>query len=618
MIVAYRYAKRKYEDRRQQRTANGTTGNAQDGPTSGSEVVTTAAPPAVKSKEKKEHTPEEIAEKKRRRTYRYKIVFGLMLPFTLQALDTTIIASAMPFIAQDFNEIGQLNWIISSFNLTSAAFLPVWAQITDVFGRHATIQSAMLVMAVGSAICTGAPTDAFGVLLFGRALQGIGCAGSNISVHTVLADKVSLADYSINWTIFALCAGISFSIGPVIGGYLTQASWRWCFAINLPVAAVGIVVVAVLLRKEMLGPQPLPELEGVDTSRRRGRLALRLATFDYGGQLLFLWGMGLMVLAFTWAGGTHGWGTPYVLAPLIIGSVLAVSWLVYEYLMMPGKFMARVFPLQRAMMPWTLITNRDVGLLFFVNFGIGMAMYAVMYFMDLYFVLVQGNSPSKAGIALLYYLPGMGVGGYMSMFASNVWPRQTLPSVMLGNITSAVGITVLAWATHQGNLPVIYGMMALTGHGVGIRLNASSIHALAYFPTATAQITCLLAFAMPLGGAIALTMMSTVFNNKSGDKNENARDGIMWAFVALVPFMWLFFVASTFLGNVWIRKDGGHEVVHGSYIWSLVFGKKQERVRMARGLNAPAAPATVQNGEERWEPATEMKTAAERRREEDV
>lgn len=130
--------------------------------------------------------------------------------------------------AQD--EIQELNWIISAFNLTSAAFLPFWAQITDIFGRHVTLQATILIVAIGSAICTGAPTNAFGVLLLGRALQGIGASGIGISVRTIMADRVSLKEYALNWTLFSLLNAGAFSVGPVAGGYLTQISWRWCFA----------------------------------------------------------------------------------------------------------------------------------------------------------------------------------------------------------------------------------------------------------------------------------------------------------------------------------------------------------------------------------------------------
>jgi len=264
-------------------------------------------------------------------------------------------------------------------------------------------------MMVGSAICTGAPTSSFGVLLFGRALQGVGAAGVNISVHTILADRVSLNDFAFNWTIFGLLAGISFGVGPILGGFLTEANWRWCFAINIPVAVLAIVLVIVLLRGELLGPQPLPELENQrDISTRHGRFLARIATIDYGGQLLFLWGVGLLVLALTWGGSTYPWDSVAVLVTLILGAVLTFAWVLYEYLMVPPRVMSRVFPFQRAMMPWDLLTQRDVGLIFLLNFAVGMAMFSVLYFMNIYFTEVQGHSAGTAGLSLLYYLPGLG------------------------------------------------------------------------------------------------------------------------------------------------------------------------------------------------------------------
>ncbi|KAJ5942963.1 Major facilitator superfamily domain general substrate transporter [Penicillium verrucosum] len=541
-------------------------------------------PQPDEGKEKKIPSAEGVAEKKRRNVYRWKIILGLFSPYCLQALDTTIVASALPFIAEDFNQVNQLNWIISVFNLTSAAFLFFWAQLTDLFGRHIVLQSAIFIMMIGSAVCTGAPTSAFSVLLVGRALQGIGAAGVNISIRTILADRVSLAEYAVNWTVFALVSSIGFSIGPVIGGYMTQTSWRWCFAINLPIAVVAMVVVALVLRTELQGPLPIPEPEdsgGIST--RSGRFLARISTIDYGGQMLFLWGFGLLILALTWAGGVYSWKSVAVLAPLVIGGILTIAWVVYERCMVSGSFMARVLPRQKAMVPWELLRQRDIGLLFLINFSIGIAMFAVMYFMDIYFTLVQGRSSSDAGIALLYFLPGLGAGLFMAMFSSNVWPRQTFPALFFGSITSAVGMTVLAWGVHAGKTSVIYGMMALVGHGVGMRMNPASMHGLAYFPAMTAQISCLASFAVPFGGLLGLTIMSTVFTNKSGVGQRDAKGGVMWAFIAMMPLMWLSVLLTTFLGNVWILKEGGHEVVNRPYLWGLIFGREIVRERRARG-----------------------------------
>lgn len=265
----------------------------------------------------------------------------------------------------------------------------------------------MLIMTVGSAICTGAPTSRFGILLFGRALQGVGAAGVNVVGHVIMADRVSLEDFAWNWTLSALISAVFFGVGPVVGGHLTQVTWRWCFAINLPVAVVGMLLIVIILGKDLVGPQPIPGPPQSAVSTRPQRFWLRFSTVDYGGQLLFLVGLTLMILALTWGGGTYPWGSAYVLAPLIIGSAITATWFIYEYLMCPPHLMSRVFPLQTVMIPWELLQQRNITLIFLSNFASGMAMFSVMYFMDLYFALVLKATPSEAGQYLLYYLPGL-------------------------------------------------------------------------------------------------------------------------------------------------------------------------------------------------------------------
>ena len=524
--------------------------------------------------------------------------------------------------AQIPDQMKQLNWIISSFNLTSASFLPFWAQMSDVFGRHPALQAAIIIMLTGSAICTGASVSSFGVLLLGRALQGVGAAGVNMAIRTILADRVSLAEYALNWTFFTLVSGVSFSCGPVIGGYLTRVSWRWCFGINLPVGVASVLAVFFLLRGELLGPQSLRQTEGHDMATHRGRFLARLTSVDYGGQALFLWGLGLLILALTWGGGTYPWNSPAVLVPLVAGGLLSVGWIVYERSMSAGSrgMISGIFPAQTPMIPWEILSQRDIGLLFFINFTTGIAAFAVMYFLVLYFVLVEGRSSSEAGTALLFYIPGAGgmftcttrpygraqlilwpcackpciAGGLMAMFSSNVWPRQTLPPLLLGSVTSAVGMTVLAWAVHIRSTTLVYGMMALVGHGVLVRMNPASLHGLAFFPTMTAQISCLAAFALPFGGLVGLSIMSTVFTNKSGQEQQYASDGIAWAFIAVAPFMWLCVIATALLGNVWIAKDGSNQVFDGVYLWNAFVGKGLVGERITRGgVSEPLALSSL-------------------------
>lgn len=137
--------------------------------------------------------------------------------------------------------------------------------------------------------------------------------------------------------MFALVSGVAYGLGPVAGGYLTAIHWRWCFAINLPIALVGMVVVFFVLRHELLGPQPLPSAPrradaGTGDGRRR-RFVRRLATLDYGGQALCLAGFALLILALTWAGATYAWDSAAVLVSLVSGVLLTAGFVYYEFLL---------------------------------------------------------------------------------------------------------------------------------------------------------------------------------------------------------------------------------------------------------------------------------------------
>ncbi|KAK0109812.1 hypothetical protein ONS95_002483 [Cadophora gregata] len=347
-------------------------------------------------------------EKKAMTRYRWKLMIGLCFPFMVQALDTTLIAGAAGFIASDFNQLSQLNWIISSYNLTNATFIPIWGQFADVFGRYVAIQSAAMSMLMGSVLCAAAPTSAFAMFLVGRALQGIGCAGLLIVTKVILADKVNLKENAANNTVFTVVAGIGYSIGPVVGAYLTQISWRWCFIINIPIGVIGLVLAHFILRPELLGPQEISRADGVPDSTLSQTFAARLSTIDLSGQFLFLFGMGLLVLALTWAGSYYPWDDVRIIAPLVVGVVLLVAFAVWEYLLLPGNKLSNRAPTKKAMIHIKLLIRRNVGLLIYINIVTGMAMYAVLYFVALYFSLIRQYSAAKSGTNIVYYMPGFG------------------------------------------------------------------------------------------------------------------------------------------------------------------------------------------------------------------
>ncbi|KAK3695994.1 hypothetical protein LTR37_018212 [Vermiconidia calcicola] len=529
-------------------------------------------------------------DKKAKRKYRWQLIGGLMLPFITYGLNTTMIAGALPFIASDFHQFSQLNWIISAYNLTSAAFIPFWGQLADVFGRYVVLQASMVVFIIGSALCAGSPVSNFPMLLAGRGIEGAGSAGLLILAKVILADKVSLKDNAANNSVFTLVASVGFCIGPIVGGYLTSVSWRWCFIINIPLGLISLALLHIITRPVLLGPQNIgsdqdDSMAGHVSSS--AKFSQRLSTIDYVGQVLFLFGMGLFVLALTWAGAYYPWAHVNVLAPLVSGLVLLLVFLAWEYVLLPGRPIAARLPLRRAMIPLKLLWTRNAGLLTYINFITGMAMYAVFYFVNLYFTIVRGFDAGKAGTSLLFYMPGLGGGTILAMFASNVWPRTTWHPLAFGTIIEALGVTLIAAALLWGHLPAIYGMLALTGIGTGVRLMPCTLHGVGYYRKQIASVVTIMNLANAFGGTLASTIMLNIFNNKMGDAGidlvpggaesssassfsqieqlpqdvqafvrSTAKNAIVVAFYGISSFMWLGVVAMSFMGNVNIKKHG--------------------------------------------------------------
>jgi MFS family permease len=538
-------------------------------------------------------------EKSRARKYRWKLLLSLLPPFFIGSLDLTIVATALPTIASHFDKFNQLNWVVTSFTLTSTAFIPVFGQLADVFGRHAALQSAIIIMTIGSILCAAAP--AWGVLLLGRALQGVGTAGVSNVAMIVLADTVSLKEQAVNTSIFQLLNGIGYAVGPVLGGYLTNANWRYCFVVAAALSAISVVTL-LFLRKDLL-PGKVSLSHPAQGQSRLGALAFGLSTLDIGGITLFVLGVGLIILGTAWGGSTYSWNSAAVLSSLIIGAVLFVVFLVYESLLCSkNSFLAHILPRDTVpMVPTSILKAKDVSLISIISASTGAAIYSVFYFIGIYFTLVEGYKASHAGTQLLYYVPGIGVGVYVAMFICNVAPRQTFVPLVFGTIIETAGISVLSYAVKARNETLVNVIMAIAGAGTGMRFMPSSLHLAGMYRQHLASVLSILRFAMPFGGTLALTIMGSVFQNKmsnyfgsdavtltvstgngtssSGSLNlhnstsldvigqlptaeQNAirsqgATATMWAFIAIIPILALSLLASLFLGNVWISPKKG-------------------------------------------------------------
>lgn len=323
---------------------------------------------------------------------------------------------------------------------------------------------------------------------------------------------------------------------------------------------------------------------------------------DFGGQILFISGFGLIILGLTWGGATYTWNSAPVVASLAIGFVLLAAFVNWERLLEPGRYLADKLPKQKPMIPWTLLSTKDMGLLFYIECGTGISMFSVLYFCNTFFVRVKDYEADKAGLQLLCFVPGIGLGVYMCAFLCNKWPRMTYPPLLLGTVIETVGIACLAWAMHKAHSPTIFGVMALAGIGMGLKFMVAPLHGIGLFKAHRASVLALVGIAVPFGGTLGLTIMSAVFNNTSGidvkygdyseASVESVKNGVVWAYVSITPFMALSCIACLFMGNVILGKEistsGQKEdvVIHEPYLWYLTRGRSSRHDERAMAMKS--------------------------------
>jgi hypothetical protein len=405
----------------------------------------------------------------------------------------------------------------------------------------------------------------------------------------------------------------SYAVGPVIGGYLSDAGWRYLFVLPVGVAVLAMIGIFLLMRNELVRGRAVGE------SRRLGYIS-GLWIIDWPGMIMFILGVGLIVLAVQWGGTSYAWSSPATIAPFIIGGILCIAFFVYEYLLGPGRFAARLFPKQVPMIPSTLFRKKDTSLLMIINFSAGISLVSAFYFISYYWQLAEGYSPAQTGIQLLYYTPGLGVGVYSAMFLCNRWPRQTFFPLMWGSIVEGVGLALLTYSISIRNQTMVKAFLAVAGAGTGLRFMPVVLHAAGVWSTRIPSMQSLLSFMLPLGETIGIAMMGAVFSNKLSSGLESiatrtpglslpsseslsldvlnslppsaksevqnaAARAVMWALVSVLPFVGLSIIASIFLGNVWVgkgaakAKDGKPgrvaekgKVMYGAYLPTLFTG----------------------------------------------
>ncbi|KAM0484974.1 hypothetical protein ACHAP7_002995 [Fusarium lateritium] len=308
--------------------------------------------------------------------YRFwMIMFTLVLATLLASLEATVVITSLPTIVENLKLGTSYIWVTNVFFLTTACVQPVFGQLCNLWGRKRVMMLIFAIYTLGSGIAGGANGGA--MLITGRAIQGVGSGGVTMINDVIISDLVPLRYRGNYIAILLLVATIGFAIGPFLGGIIVEkTTWRWVFYLNLPIGGAGIVVTYFFLNLQYNKTQSTME---------------KLRRIDYIGNAILIGSSVSILLALTWAGPVHPWSDARILAPLIIGILGLVGFIIYEGSGIPSE----------PVMPIRLFPGRTSYIVYANTFLNVLLINWCYFFFPLYFQSVRLSSPPRSGVQML-------------------------------------------------------------------------------------------------------------------------------------------------------------------------------------------------------------------------
>jgi EmrB/QacA subfamily drug resistance transporter len=242
------------------------------------------------------------------RSERGPVLGSVMLTTGLVALDSTIIATAVPSVVRDLGGFAHFPWLFSIYLLTAAVTTPLYGKLADVLGRRPVMFFGIAVFLLGSVLC-GAAWSMLTLIIF-RAVQGIGAGAIQPMSMTIIGDLYSVEERARVQGYVAGVWGVASVIGPTLGGvFADYLSWRWIFFVNLPLGLVAAWMLARHLKENV--------------ARRAHRI-------DYLGAGLLIGGCTLLILGTLEGGISWAWTSAPSIVIFVLGAAMVTAFVFVE------------------------------------------------------------------------------------------------------------------------------------------------------------------------------------------------------------------------------------------------------------------------------------------------
>jgi EmrB/QacA subfamily drug resistance transporter len=413
------------------------------------------------------------------RSERGPVLLAVMLSLGLVAIDSTILATAVPAVVGDLGGFTQFPWLFSVYLLAQAVTVPVYAKLADQYGRKPVMLVGIGLFVLGSLLCGLAWN--MGALIAFRAVQGLGAGAVQPMSMTIVGDIYSLEERAKVQGYVASVWAMSAVIGPTLGGvFADYVSWRWIFLINLP---LGLLAAAMIWRNF------------------HEQVERRPHKIDYAGSVLLTAGGVLLLLALLEGGVRWGWSSPVSVALFVSSAVLLTAFVLAE-----RRAAEPVLPL------W-LLRHRVVVAAMVTSLVVGVLMMGLSTYVPLYAQSVLGYGAVVSGFALAAMTLGWPIAASNSgRLYLTIGFRATM---LIGGAIAAVGTSLLLLVGPDSSILVLALPCFVMGLGFGLVASPSIIAAQTSVTWRDRGVaTGSTMFARSVGSALGVAIFGAIVNHE--------------------------------------------------------------------------------------------------------